>query len=63
MGPFEKDGKYRKWKRPRKTVLSDDEFSKELSNQGEEGKFMRLLYLNSWVKIYRHKVQDEPLLD
>ena len=54
---------YRKWKRPQGTSLSDDDFSKGLAGQGEDGKFMRLLYLNPWVKTYRNRVDDESLRD
>ena len=55
--------KCRKWRRPEETSLSDDPFSRELSNQGEDGKLMRLLYLNPWIKTYRHRIEDESLQD
>ena len=59
--PLERE--FGKWKRPRRSVLSDDEFSRELAGQGDEGKLMRLLYLNPWIKIFRHHVDDESLRD
>ena len=59
--PLEK--KYKTWKRPKETTLSDDDFSRQLSGQGEDGKFMRILYLNPWVKTYKNRVNDESLRD
>ena len=41
--------------------LCEDSFSKELKNQGEDGKIMRMLYLRTPMDTYIKKVNDEPL--
>lgn len=48
-------------RRKKNRRLRDDEFSKSLKEQGEEGKIMRMLYLRNPMDIYIKKVSDEPV--
>jgi len=41
--------------------LPEDNFSRALSNQGDEGKLMRILYLKHPTVIYQRKVSDESI--
>lgn len=53
----------RKLPRPRKkrNGLIDDEFSEELKSQGEDGQYLRMLYLRNPMTIYAKKVNDESI--
>ena len=62
MGFFSKK-KIRMARRAKRTRFVDNFFSKELAKQGEDGKHMRLLYLNPWTRIYEVRVIDESLRD
>ena len=53
--------KYRKPLSKRDDMMQDDQFSRELSKQGKDGKLLRLLYLQESMITYRRRVNDEPL--
>ena len=55
-------GRYRKTKKYRPSSNGNgDEFSHELKKQGEDGRFMSMLYLTPWPMIYKKRVSDEPV--
>ena len=41
--------------------LADDDFSKELQGQGDDGLFLRTLYLKPWPLIYSQRVNDQSI--
>lgn len=45
----------------RKVFISDDQFSKDLAQQGELGRTMRMLYLRNEMDTYIRKVNDESI--
>ena len=45
----------------RDDLMVEDAFSRELARQGDEGRMMRLLYLQESMITYCKRVQDEPL--
>jgi hypothetical protein len=42
-------------------LMMDDSFSRELENQGDDGRWLRYLYLQESMVTYRKRVNDEPL--
>ena len=48
-------------RRHRNGTMVEDEFSKALAEQGQEGQIMRMLYLRNPMDIYMRKVNDESI--
>lgn len=46
----------------RDDLMQDDEFSLELSEQGDTGRYFRVLYLREPMITYRKRVEDESIL-
>lgn len=48
-------------RRRRKRCLTDDEFSKELKQQGKDGARLAMLYLSNPIEFYKKRILDEPI--
>ena len=59
--PMPTNGRAKKFRHRKRRSLSDNDFSRELAKQGDEGKFMRLLFLKNPMVIYMARLNDEPI--
>ncbi len=54
-------GRHRRRIRKKKILLSDDDFSRDLKEQGKDGKLLARLYLIHPMELYKKRILDEPI--